>query len=312
MVADPHLGSWLAHWVIEMNWEAFTALGLDRNNMVEVYHLGDAAPPPVPDVPPAPPEETPPADETPIDPGDTGDETPVVEETPTAPAEPSETPTVTPTAPAETPTPEPTPTNPPATPTPEPTEPADDTVESPFAGSWTIDPAANYTLAYSLERSNIPGKANASVSLGVERYAIDNYHLAGSEFGTAVEQWLADGVVYRLQPDGTIQPVGDAAAGDPAAWMTWLPSLNGVPRATPVGDGHYRVGARAFLSGLPGVDSSQISSASGTVDVWMSDSGLITYIAGTISTTNTDGTTGSLSISLSVSAVNATTPIPAP
>ncbi|MDQ3548694.1 MAG: hypothetical protein M3439_07715, partial [Chloroflexota bacterium] len=36
MVADPHLSSWLAHWVIEMNYPLFEALGLDRNNSVEV------------------------------------------------------------------------------------------------------------------------------------------------------------------------------------------------------------------------------------------------------------------------------------
>jgi hypothetical protein len=110
MVATPHLGSWLAHWVIEMNYPAFEALGLDRNNMVEVYHIGPNEPPAVPEVPV---EETPEPTPTP---------TPTPEPTPTPTPEP--TPTPTPTVPStpepvETPTPMPTPV--PATPTPVPT-----------------------------------------------------------------------------------------------------------------------------------------------------------------------------------------------
>jgi len=322
MVADPHLGSWLAHWVVEMNWDAFTALGLDRNNTVEVFHLGTTTPPDVPEVPPAPVEETPSAEETPIDPGETDepiDETPVVEETP-VPAEPTATPTepvggetptpvptepTEPTAPVETPTPTPSPT-----PSPEPTEPEDNTVASPFADAGTLDPTGNYTLSYALDRSNVPGKSNASVALTIQSGGIDNYHVIGSEAGTTTEQWLVGGFEYSKQPDGTIADIGVGASGEPATWVTWVANLNAVPRAVPVGDGHYQVGARSFLAGIGG-NMGQIDSASGTVDVWMSGN-LITDISGSITVTNTDGSTGSLSISLSISAINNTGQVAAP
>lgn len=120
MVADPHLGSWLAHWVIEMNWEAFTALGLDRNNSVEVYHLGSEPVPAVPPVPPAAPEPTPDAPNE------------------VAPVDPTPTPTPEPTAPAATPTPEPTaPVE--ASPTPQPT------TEPTVGASPTTEPTAEPT-----------------------------------------------------------------------------------------------------------------------------------------------------------------------
>lgn len=86
MVADRDLHNWLyvSGWSVELNWDAFTALGLDRYNYVEVDYPGESphALPPVP--PPATPEP-----------------------------EPTETPSPTP-----EPTQEPTPS-----PTPEPTEP---------------------------------------------------------------------------------------------------------------------------------------------------------------------------------------------
>ncbi len=102
-VAEPHLSSWLAHWVIEMNYPAFEALGLDRNNMVEVFHIESDPPPPVP---------TPPAEETP-----TPSATPTTPPTePTSPAEPTATPTMTPTPPPAEPTPPVAPTATPTTP----------------------------------------------------------------------------------------------------------------------------------------------------------------------------------------------------
>ena len=132
MVADPHLGSWLAHWVIEMNWQAFMALGLDRNNAVEVYHLGSEPAPPAPPIPPADPEPSPTPEPTP---------TPTPEP-PMVVAEPSPTPAPSPTEPAATPTPEPTPTSEP-TPAPSPTtEPTATPTPSP---SPTTEPTATPT-----------------------------------------------------------------------------------------------------------------------------------------------------------------------
>lgn len=91
-VATPHLASWRAHWVVELSWSSFEALGLPANNMVEVYHLGMNPPPPMPD---------PPADETPV-------AEPPVEAPPVVEPPVDETPT--PEPPVEvTPTPEPTP-----------------------------------------------------------------------------------------------------------------------------------------------------------------------------------------------------------
>jgi hypothetical protein len=143
MVADPHLGSWLAHWVIEMNYPAFEALGLDRNNMVEVYHLGSEPPPAVPEVPvettpeptpvpPAPTEPTP----TPVTPTPEPTPAPVAEPTP-APA----TPTPAPTTPAPIPTPTPVPAAPTPTPTPVPATP-EPTSPPPPAATPTLDPTS--------------------------------------------------------------------------------------------------------------------------------------------------------------------------
>jgi hypothetical protein len=39
-VAQQDIANWQSRWVIELNWPAFTALGLDRENRVEVFHLG--------------------------------------------------------------------------------------------------------------------------------------------------------------------------------------------------------------------------------------------------------------------------------
>jgi hypothetical protein len=39
-VQAAHVAGWNSRWVIELNWPAFTALGLDRNNSVRVYHVG--------------------------------------------------------------------------------------------------------------------------------------------------------------------------------------------------------------------------------------------------------------------------------
>jgi len=49
-VAVPHQAQWRAKWAVEMNWPLFVALGLDKNNVVEVYYL-DASAPPVPPTP---------------------------------------------------------------------------------------------------------------------------------------------------------------------------------------------------------------------------------------------------------------------
>jgi hypothetical protein len=115
MVATPHLGSWLAHWVIEMNYPAFEALGLDRNNMVEVYHIGPNQPPAVPEVPV---EETPTPTPTP-EPSPTPETTPEPTPTPVATPQPETTPV--PTKPATEPTSSPATPVPAATPAPEPT-----------------------------------------------------------------------------------------------------------------------------------------------------------------------------------------------
>ncbi|RIK47359.1 MAG: hypothetical protein DCC58_00165 [Chloroflexi bacterium] len=39
-VAAGDVANWQRRWAVELNWEAFTTLRLDRNNSVEVYHLG--------------------------------------------------------------------------------------------------------------------------------------------------------------------------------------------------------------------------------------------------------------------------------
>ncbi|MFW6074770.1 MAG: transglycosylase SLT domain-containing protein [Chloroflexota bacterium] len=99
-VAEPHHTSWRSRWALEMNWDAFTALELDRNNHAEVYYLGER-------------EVEPPEEETP-------EETAVPSETaspePTGTGEPTGSPT-------ETSSPEPTgssePTATPETETPE-------------------------------------------------------------------------------------------------------------------------------------------------------------------------------------------------
>ena len=43
-VAVPHQAQWRAKWAVEMNWPLFVALGLDKNNQVEVYYLDPEAP----------------------------------------------------------------------------------------------------------------------------------------------------------------------------------------------------------------------------------------------------------------------------
>jgi hypothetical protein len=39
-VASQHVAGWRTRWAVEMSWRTFTALGLDRNNHVEVYRAG--------------------------------------------------------------------------------------------------------------------------------------------------------------------------------------------------------------------------------------------------------------------------------
>ena len=39
-VNQAHVAQWQSRWVIELNWDAFRALGLDRNNTVTVTHVG--------------------------------------------------------------------------------------------------------------------------------------------------------------------------------------------------------------------------------------------------------------------------------
>jgi hypothetical protein len=110
-VAEPHLASWRARWAVELNWLAFLALGLDRNNQVEVYYHSAGllpedivTPTPAPD----PGEPTP----TPI-PGDPAPSPTPPEPEPTAvpteTSEPAPSPPTTET-PASSPTPEGTPT----------------------------------------------------------------------------------------------------------------------------------------------------------------------------------------------------------
>jgi len=41
-VASQHVASWRSRWAVEMSWPTFTALGLDRNNRVEVYRAAPA------------------------------------------------------------------------------------------------------------------------------------------------------------------------------------------------------------------------------------------------------------------------------
>lgn len=42
-VATPHQAQWRAKWAVEMNWPLFVALGLDKNNKVQVYYLAPTA-----------------------------------------------------------------------------------------------------------------------------------------------------------------------------------------------------------------------------------------------------------------------------
>lgn len=67
-VAVPHQAGWRAKWAVEMNWPLFQALGLDKNNQVEVYYLDATAPPAVETPAPAetPAEPTAPAVPTPV------------------------------------------------------------------------------------------------------------------------------------------------------------------------------------------------------------------------------------------------------
>ncbi len=77
MVADHDLHNWLlvSNWAVELSWSAFTALGLQHHNYVEVDYPGTWAksPPPIP--PPAPePTETPSATPTPETTPEVGDD----------------------------------------------------------------------------------------------------------------------------------------------------------------------------------------------------------------------------------------------
>ena len=39
-VAAEHVAGWRTRWAVELSWPTFAALGLDRNNQVEVYRAG--------------------------------------------------------------------------------------------------------------------------------------------------------------------------------------------------------------------------------------------------------------------------------
>ena len=130
MVAGQDVWNWRQKFVVELGWDTFKALGLDRSNRVEVYYLGPA---PKPERPAAPPAVTP-------DPQPEPQPSPSATPEPTQPALPTATPTPEPTAsPTATPTPEPT-----ALPTEtvvsaEPTPPAPTPTEPPPAPSEPID-----------------------------------------------------------------------------------------------------------------------------------------------------------------------------
>lgn len=119
MVADRDLDGWLntSRWAVELSWPTFVALGLDKNNWVEVDYPGTwpKSPPPIPPTPEPTPTPSPSPSPTP-------------EATPEATPQPTETPTTpigvqlpgSPPPPVEA-TPSPVPTEPPpATTTPEP------------------------------------------------------------------------------------------------------------------------------------------------------------------------------------------------
>lgn len=167
-VATPHLASWRAHWVVELSWSAFVALGLPANNMVEVYHLGLHAPPPMPE---PPVEETPVAD-------------PPAEETPPAEEPPAEEPPATPTeVPTATPEPTPTPTQPPAdgTPTPEP--------------SPVVEPVREPEV---LIASGVAGRTPGALSRAWWEATLAEH----ARLGHAVEGWQPDPLgFYCLHPD---------------------------------------------------------------------------------------------------------------
>lgn len=112
MVAVPHQISWRAHWVLEMNWNAFKALGLDRNNQARVSYLGDREILPTP---------TPPTTVTPS-PSPSETKPPVPVEQPVDQPPPASPTPVPPTA-----TPQPSPTAPPPSATPSPSAPASPT-----------------------------------------------------------------------------------------------------------------------------------------------------------------------------------------
>ncbi|MCO5176717.1 MAG: hypothetical protein M9890_07075 [Thermomicrobiales bacterium] len=250
MVADPHLGSWLAHWVIEMNWEAFTALGLDRNNSVEVYHLGSD---PVPAVPPVPPVEPTP---------DVTDE--VVEPTPTPePTEPAVTPTPEPTAPVEaTPTPlptteptvEPSPTTEPTVeptteptveptpiPSPEPTEPAEPTATpeptEPTTPTYqTVDDVVAAVIAKDPAYAEVPAdEMNALVSEALKRHiAIANLPaeeiaaLTDGDYKTLVDTTFA-GLTNEQIATKITEHVATLTQDDITAIVTFVEQLRPAP-----------------------------------------------------------------------------------
>jgi hypothetical protein len=130
MVAIPHRVSWRSNWVVELGWDTFKALGLDKNNEVEVFYLDldptddHITPTPEPTVPETPTPGTPEPTITPPD--QHGVQVPVRQgDDPTAPVETPEPPAAEPTAepsapvPDEPTVPEPAPSG---TPTPLPPE----------------------------------------------------------------------------------------------------------------------------------------------------------------------------------------------
>jgi hypothetical protein len=117
MVADQDVYNWRQKFVVELAWDTFAALGLDKNNSVDVYYLGlepkpeRVGEPPTETATPEPTTELPPPATPTVDP-------PPAQPTPT----PTETPTTEPTAvPTEEPTATPEPSEEPAEPTAEPT-----------------------------------------------------------------------------------------------------------------------------------------------------------------------------------------------
>lgn len=128
MVADRDLDGWLntSRWAVELSWPTFVALGLDRNNWVEVDYPGTwpKSPPPIPPTPEPTPSPTPsPTPEATPEPSPTPD-TPAVVQLPGTPPPAEPTPTAVPTEPppppADATSTEVTTEPPPVTPTPEP------------------------------------------------------------------------------------------------------------------------------------------------------------------------------------------------